>query len=268
VPAMRYVPDDQSSARRMAAPAAISPTIYLTRGEPVSITVVNRLPEPTAIHWHGIELESYFDGVAGFSGSGSRLTPIIAPGDSFEARFTPPRSGTFIYHSHVDEPRQHRAGLLGALIVRDSASRDSSDDLVFFIKSARAQKNPEGGVPLEINGIGDPDTTVLRVGRAYRMRFIGMQVGFPNATASLTTRPDSSYPNLRDSLIVQWRPMAKDGADLPAEARSPRLAEQIVTMGETYDFEFVPERKGSLRLEVRQAGPRGRLLVRAPIRVD
>ncbi|MBK8058814.1 MAG: multicopper oxidase domain-containing protein, partial [Gemmatimonadetes bacterium] len=27
----------------------------------VRITVVNRLSEPTAVHWHGIELESYYD---------------------------------------------------------------------------------------------------------------------------------------------------------------------------------------------------------------
>ena len=39
-------------------------------------------------------------------------------------------------------------------------------------------------------------------------------------------------------------------------------------MGETYDFEFVPERRGNLRLEVRSLGPQGRLLVRAPIRVE
>ncbi len=268
VPSMRYLPDDPTSARRMEGGPVISPTIYLTRGEPVSITVVNQLQEHTAVHWHGIELESYFDGVPGFSGSGPRLTPIIPPGDSFEARFTPPRSGTFIYHSHVDEPRQHRAGLLGALVVRDSAPRDSGEDLVFFIKSARAESDPEDAVPLEINGMTDPDTTVLRVGRSYRLRFIGMQVRFPNATVRLTARPDSSYPNLSDSLVVQWQPLAKDGADLPAAARSPRRAEQIVSMGETYDYEVVPARRGELRLEVRQAGPQGRLLVRAPIRVE
>jgi hypothetical protein len=39
-------------------------------------------------------------------------------------------------------------------------------------------------------------------------------------------------------------------------------------MGETYDYEIVPARKGELRLEVRQAGQQGRLLVRAPIRVE
>ena len=96
---------------REAEPANAStvrngPPIILKRNEPVAITVVNRTPEPTAVHWHGIELDSYFDGVAGFSGDPRRLSPVIAPSDSFEARFTPPRSGTFIYHTHVDEPRQ------------------------------------------------------------------------------------------------------------------------------------------------------------------
>ncbi len=267
LPSMRYVLEDPISSRRVEGGPGISPTIYLMRGEPVSITVLNHLQEPTAVHWHGIELESYFDGVPDFSGFGRRLAPIIVPGDSFEARFTPPRSGTFIYHSHVDEPRHHRAGLLGALIVRDAAPRDSSEDLVFVIKSARGDAGLNAGAPLEINGKTDPDTIVLQVGRPYRIRFVGMQVRFPMATAWLTARPDSSFSNLRDSLVVQWRPLAKDGADLPA-AQLPRHAEQIVSMGETYDFELVPARRGDLRLEVRNAGPQGRLLVRAPIRVE
>ena len=89
------------------------PALVLNRGEPVSVTVINRTPEPTSVHWHGIELESYFDGVPGISGIKPQVAPLIAPSDSFEVRFTPPRLGTFIYHSHVNEKRQHRAGLVG-----------------------------------------------------------------------------------------------------------------------------------------------------------
>jgi FtsP/CotA-like multicopper oxidase with cupredoxin domain len=268
VPAMRYALDEPGSAEPPAIRAAISPTIRLTRDEPVAITIVNRLREPTAIHWHGIELESYFDGVAGFSGAAPRLTPIILPGDSFEAQFTPPRSGTFIYHSHADEIRQHRAGLVGALIVEDSAAGPRPDDLVFVIKSAREKSGPTDSSPLEINGTIDPDTVLLRAGHRYRLRFIGMQVRFPNATLSLTARPDSSYANVPDSLVVDWRPVAKDGSTIPRGSQKPRRAQQIVSMGETYDFEFVPAWKGDLRLEVRNAGPEGRLLARAPFRVE
>ena len=40
----------------------------LDRNQPVEITLVNRLPETTAIHWHGVELASFYDGVHGLSG--------------------------------------------------------------------------------------------------------------------------------------------------------------------------------------------------------
>jgi hypothetical protein len=40
-------------------------------------------------------------------------------------------------------------------------------------------------------------------------------------------------------------------------------------MGETYDFELTPQRRGQvLRIEVRSLGPQGRLFARIPIRVD
>jgi hypothetical protein len=68
-------------------------------------------------------------------------------------------------------------------------------------------------------------------------------------------------------MVVRWRPVAKDGADLPDAGRTVRPAQQIVSMGETYDFEFTPDRKGELRLEVRTQPP-ARLLVRTPIRVE
>ena len=110
----------------------------LKRGEPVSIAVLNKLPESTAVHWHGIELESYYDGVAGYSGEGKRIAPAIEPGESFEARFTPPRSGTFIYHTHVDEVRQQQAGLAGPLIVVDDpASYDVEHNVVLAITVPR-----------------------------------------------------------------------------------------------------------------------------------
>jgi FtsP/CotA-like multicopper oxidase with cupredoxin domain len=266
LPSMRFVLDEPGVAPVLEGSPGFSPTILLYREEPVSIMVVNQLSEPTAVHWHGIELESYFDGVPGFSGAGVRLAPMIAPRDSFEVRMTPPRAGTFIYHSHVDEPRQHRAGLAGPLIVRDRAERNPGDDLIFFIKSARAGvlANPE----FEINGEANPDTLLLRVGRLYRLRLIGLQVSNLNAEVTLTTRADSVVANPPDSLLVQWRPVAKDAIELPLAEQILRPARQVVTMGETYDFTFAPVSPGQLRLEVRVSVPRRRIMVRLPIRVQ
>jgi hypothetical protein len=151
---------------------------------------------------------------------------------------------------------------VGALIVRDTALRSASEDLILLIKSARAGRGPPNR--FEINGTTDPDTIVLALGHTYRLRVIAMQTGIPGPVISITARPDSSLPNLRDTLIVRWRQIAKDGADLPDE-EGAKPARQSIGMGETYDFQFIPERRGLLRIEVRSA--RG-LMVRAPIRVD
>ncbi|HTS56771.1 MAG TPA: multicopper oxidase domain-containing protein, partial [Terriglobales bacterium] len=80
----------------------IGAPLVLTRGEPAEIEIFNRLNEPTTVHWHGIELESAYDGVPDWSGSSTETTPPIAPGASFVARMTPPRAGTFINITPVD----------------------------------------------------------------------------------------------------------------------------------------------------------------------
>lgn len=264
LPTMHYVIEE--NGHRIEGRPGFSPELDLTRGVPVSITIVNHLDEPTTIHWHGIELEdSYVDGVAGFSGAGTHLEPEIAPADSFVAQFTPPRSGTFMYHAHMDEVREQRAGLLGALIVRDPGSPPSPDEHVFFLKGSRRGDLTH---PLEINGEANPDTVVLRVGRPSRLRILSLAWTNPGPTLSITARSDSSLNELSDTSLVRWTPVAKDGRDLPATARTPQLARQRVAIGETYDFELTPSRRGMLRLEVRISAPPHRLIIRVPIRVE
>lgn len=271
LPLMRFVLDGRDRPSEIGKD--ISSELDLTRGEPVSITIVNHLDEPTSVHWHGIEVQdSYVDGVPGVSGDGARLSPAIAPADSFVARFTPPRSGTFMYHAHVDELREQQAGLEGALIVRDPGVAPSPDDHVFFLKDSHLADGGKG--PLEINGQVTTDTVVMHAGRPARLRLLSL-TQYHNATTALmvlTARSDPAPTSGDDSLVVRWRPLAKDGADLPDAARAERPARQVVGMGETYDFEFTPRNKGTLHLEVRGAGPafpRGRRpFLRVPIRVE
>ena len=230
------------------------PPIVLTRGEPVSITVVNRTPEPTAVHWHGIELESYFDGVAGFSGSSARLTPIIAPGDSFEARFTPPRAGTFIYHTHVDELRQQPAGLAGPLIVLEPGARyDPATDLTVLISSPSDSATELQAVLL--NGSLSPAPLELRVDVPHRLRFINITKGRPGMRLEL----------LGPSGVVAWRVIAKDGAELPAARQAVGPARLPISIGETVDVELKPGELRELRLEARAA--EGSLLGVLPVRI-
>ena len=218
------------------------PPLVLTRGVPVAIMVVNRTPEPTAIHWHGIELESYFDGVAGFSGSATRVSPLIAAGDSFEARFTPPRAGTFIYHTHVNELRQEPAGMSGPLIVLEPGQRyDPATDIPVLISTPRDSADEAQMVLL--NGRRAPAPLDVRVGVPHRLRFVNITLGRPSMRVELR----------RDTTLLSWRALAKDGSELPAARQVARPARQLISIGETYDFELTPAAAGEYRLEVRKA---------------
>lgn len=216
------------------------PPIVLTRGEPAEVTVVNGLDEPSTIHWHGIELESYYDGVAGWSGSADRLAPTIAPGDSFVARMTPPRAGTFIYHAHNLATLQVGNGLVGPLIVLEPGERfDASREIVWIVGG---QDVDENGF-LRLNGTRWPARLAVESGRAYRVRIINITENNTGDVALL----DGDTP-------VEWTPIAKDAAPVSAARRTPSPARVRTSVGETYDFEWAPARPGRLRLEVRNGG--------------
>lgn len=237
-PAYGYALEDGSTRTPVRPPLLPGPTIVLTRGEPVSIMVVNKLPEPTAVHWHGIELESYYDGVAGFAGTGRRIAPAIAPRDSFEALFTPPRSGTFMYHPHADEVRQQQAGLSGAIVVVDDRKAfDAKHDIPVLISVPR--READGAVVL-LNGASKPEERELRVGERYRLRIINIH----------TYRPSMIVRLMRDSTLLSWRAVAKDGMALPAERSILKPAMQQLGNGEAFDFEFVPSGPEPLKLTV------------------
>ncbi len=87
------------------------PTLRATAGDTVRARLVNDLPAPTTVHWHGIRIAPEMDGSPGFS---QRATP---PGRTFDYVFTVPDPGTYFYHSHVG--MQSDRGLYGALIVED-----------------------------------------------------------------------------------------------------------------------------------------------------
>ena len=105
--------------------------IRISRGQSVNATVRNALKVPTAVHWHGIRLPNAMDGVAGLT------QPAIQPGESFRYQFTPPDSGTYWYHSHVNAYEQVGRGLYGPLIIEEKEPPVVDRDLVWMIDDWR-----------------------------------------------------------------------------------------------------------------------------------
>ena len=89
------------------------PTIRVRQGERVVRRFVNGLPQPSAVHWHGIRIENSMDGVP-------ELTqPVVQPGAEFLYDFAPPDAGTYWYHSHHRTFEQMARGLYGILVVEE-----------------------------------------------------------------------------------------------------------------------------------------------------
>jgi FtsP/CotA-like multicopper oxidase with cupredoxin domain len=95
------------------------PEIRVRKGDIVQARLVNKLPDPTTVHWHGIAIRDDMDGVPGIT-----QAPVAA-GRDFTYRFTAADPGTYWYHPHVGV--QLDRGMYGPLIVEDPAEPGAYD---------------------------------------------------------------------------------------------------------------------------------------------
>ena len=212
------------------------PPLVLTRGQPTDITVINQLKEATAVHWHGLELESFSDGVVGWSGRAGNLAPRIAPSDSFVARLTMPRAGTFIYHTHLNDLVQLTSGLYGAMIVQEPrVPFDPTYDHLYVV-GWEGDLEPRRFL---VNGDSILPPLTWRLGRSHRIRVVN--IGAAGEIRTLLQQ---------DSTTMNWIPVARDGADLPEHQQRARPAELLMEVGQTADFEFNPPKRGEYILSI------------------
>ena len=99
------------------------PMIRVTEGDQVRVIVKNELPDPTTIHWHGVEVPNAMDGVPGVT------QDPIQPGETFTYEFTAKPAGTFMYHSHYEGDVQVGAGLYAPFII-DPKEPDANPPVV------------------------------------------------------------------------------------------------------------------------------------------
>ena len=153
------------------------PTIEVNEGDRVRVVFHNKLPEMTAVHWHGLELPMDVDGVPGIA-----MDPI-PPGGMFTYEFTVNQNGTYFYHSHF--PMQEMMGMIGFFIVHPKVAHTPKVDRDFGIILQEWDILPNNTVPntfamefnwLTMNGKAGPATTPMlaRQGERIRIRFVNL----------------------------------------------------------------------------------------------
>jgi FtsP/CotA-like multicopper oxidase with cupredoxin domain len=214
------------------------PMIRVTEGDQVRIIVKNELPDPTTVHWHGVEVPNAMDGVPGVT------QDPIQPGETFTYEFVAKPAGTFWYHSHFEGDKQVGAGLYAPFIIdpKEPEANPPVVDKVLMISESRMTDGqtfaamPMAGMEpnfFTINGKSFPATEEITVkkGDLVRLRLIGsgqfihpMHIhGFP------------------------FKIVATDGHPVPETAQLTRDTVSVAP-GERYDIEFVATETGQWML--------------------
>jgi FtsP/CotA-like multicopper oxidase with cupredoxin domain len=109
--------------------AVPGPLLRFKKGEEVKIRLVNKLPQPTSLTWHGVRILNSMDGVAGLTQA------PVPPGGAFDYRFTPPDSGLYWYHPHVLPffAGQLAHGLCGVMIIDEPEPPIADRDMVVIL---------------------------------------------------------------------------------------------------------------------------------------
>jgi FtsP/CotA-like multicopper oxidase with cupredoxin domain len=158
-----------------------APLIRTHAGDRLIVHFTNTLPQPTTIHWHGVQVPIQMDGVPGVS------QDAVVPGGSFTYDFVVPDAGLFWYHPHVMSAAQVGFGLYGALLVEEPEDSIKAPDQLVMVLSDIALDNGKleppdsGGVlgdllgregnHLLINGKKQP-TLTFRDGAMQRWRIV------------------------------------------------------------------------------------------------
>ena len=214
------------------------PTIEAVEGDRVRIYVTNRLPAPTAIHWHGILLPNGMDGVGGLN------QKVIQPGETFKYEFPLKQHGTHMYHSHHDEMTQMALGMLGLIVIhpRNPKGPRPDRDFAFMLSEWKIAPGTSRPDPNEMNDFNIftfnakafPGTAplVAKLGERVRIRLA-------NANAM------SHHPIHLHG--YQFKLTETDGGQIPESAQWPETS-VLTPIGTTRTFDFVADAPGDWAL--------------------
>ncbi|WP_372918047.1 multicopper oxidase domain-containing protein [Salegentibacter sp.] len=256
------------------------PTLRFTEGEYAVIHVKNEMDVETSVHWHGLLLPNFFDGVPYLT------TPPIKAGETFTYEFELKQAGTYWYHSHTG--LQEQDGVYGSFVIEDpEEDLDYDEDLVLVLADWTFEKPTEVLRTLKrgLEWYGIKKNTVVPLSEAiskgalgaqldfWRQRMEGVDISDVYYPAFITNGATSrTYPDFQPGEKVRLRfinaaastqfwltfggendPLlvAADGLDVVPVARN----KTFIAVAETYDFIVTISQSG--QLEVRATAQDG-----------
>ena len=111
------------------------PILRFTEGGYAVIYMKNEMDVETSVHWHGILLPNFFDGVPYLN------TPPILPGQTQKYEFPLKQSGTYWYHSHT--MLQEQSGVYGPIVIETIEKKLVYDKELVIVLSDWTNENPE-----------------------------------------------------------------------------------------------------------------------------
>ena len=109
------------------------PTLEFIEGEYAVIYVKNEMSVETSVHWHGLLLPNFYDGVPYLN------TPPIEPGHTQKYEFPIKQSGTYWYHSHT--MLQEQSGVYGSIVIKPKKQTiDYDKELVLMLSDWTNEK--------------------------------------------------------------------------------------------------------------------------------
>jgi FtsP/CotA-like multicopper oxidase with cupredoxin domain len=130
------------------------PVLRAKAGEEVAVRLVNKLDQPTSLHWHGVRIDNAMEGVVGLT-----QKPVV-PGASFDYRFKVPDSGLYLYRPYVAPftSEQVARGLYGILIVDEPSPPQVDRDFALLMDDWRLDEQgmliKDFGNPADVGGAG------------------------------------------------------------------------------------------------------------------
>lgn len=110
------------------------PVLRFTEGDYAVIYVTNNMKVETSVHWHGLLVPNFMDGVPYLT------TPPILPGTTFKYEFPITHAGTYWYHSHT--LLQEQRGVYGSIVIDDKNETQDYDDEVVLVLADWTEQKP------------------------------------------------------------------------------------------------------------------------------